>query len=340
MNIIHRDLKPENILIVKREKGGYPLLKVCDFGTSKMVEKGSVQRKLVGSSYYIAPEVLRKNYNEKCDLWSCGVIMYILLSGRPPFGGDNDNEIMKRVSTGRYDLTSSPFDKCSNESLALIKSLLVMDVNKRMSAEEALAHPWFKINKSKELFNQIHDTQLIQLFIDNLKSYKRNSVIQETALAYLVHNFSQREDIVNACKLFNQMDVSGDGKINQKELLKGLQSKINSDTLEKDVEMIFKNIDGDNNGYIEYEEFVRAAVDMESFLEENVLRFAFRYFDKDNSGEICYDEIKEVFEESVADKFKIEEALTKIIKEVDTNGDGRISFEEFSSIMRKLLIKS
>jgi calcium-dependent protein kinase len=339
MNIIHRDLKPENILIVKREKGGYPLLKVCDFGTSKMVEKGSVQRKLVGSSYYIAPEVLRKNYNEKCDLWSCGVIMYILLSGRPPFGGDNDNEIMKRVSTGRYDLTSSPFDKCSNEALALIKSLLVMDVNKRMSAEEALAHPWFKINKSKELFNQIHDTQLIQLFIDNLKSYKRNSVIQETALAYLVHNFSQREDIVNACKLFNQMDVSGDGKINQKELLKGLQSKINSDTLEKDVEMIFKNIDGDNNGYIEYEEFVRAAVDKESFLQENVLRFAFRYFDKDNSGEISYDEIKEVFEESVSDKCKVEQALTKIIKEVDVNGDGRISFEEFSWIMRKLLIK-
>jgi calcium-dependent protein kinase len=135
------------------------------------------------------------------------------------------------------------------------------------------------------------------------------------------------------------MDVSGDGKINQKELLKGLQSKINSDTLEKDVEMIFKNIDGDNNGYIEYEEFVRAAVDKESFLEENVLRFAFRYFDKDNSGEICYDEIKEVFEESVSDKCKVEQALTKIIKEVDVNGDGRISFEEFSWIMRKLLIK-
>ena len=339
MNIIHRDLKPENILIVKKEKGGYPLLKVCDFGTSKMFEKGSVQRKLVGSSYYIAPEVLKKNYNEKCDLWSCGVILYILLSARPPFGGDNDTEIMKRVSTGRYDLTAPPFDTCSKEVKALIKSLLVMDVNKRMSAEEALAHPWFKINKSKELFNQIKDTQLIQFFIDNLKSYKCDSVIQETALAYLVHNFSQREDIVNACKLFNQIDVSGDGKINQKELLKGLKTKINSDTLEKDVEMIFKNIDGDNNGYIEYEEFVRAAVDKESFLQENVLRFAFRYFDKDNSGEICYDEIKEVFEESVSDKCKVEQALTKIIKEVDVNGDGRISFEEFSWIMRKLLIK-
>ena len=340
MNIVHRDLKPENILIVKREKNGFPLVKVCDFGTSKMFEKGSVQRKLVGSSYYIAPEVLKKNYNEKCDLWSCGVILYILLSARPPFGGDNDTEIMKRVTTGKYDLTAPPFDNCSKEVKDLIKSLLIMEPYKRISAETALNHPWFKNNKSQELFNQIKDTSVITTFIDNLKSYKCDSVIQETALAYLVHNFSQREDIVNACKLFNQMDVSGDGKITKKEFLKALKARVDSPTIEKDVDIIFKNIDGDNNGYIEYEEFVRAAVDKESFLEENVLRFAFRYFDKDNSGEICYDEIKEVFEESVADKFKIEEALTKIIKEVDTNGDGRISFEEFSSIMRKLLIKS
>lgn len=337
MNIVHRDLKPENILIVKREKNGYPLLKVCDFGTSKMFEKGSVQRKLVGSSYYIAPEVLKKNYNEKCDLWSCGVILYILLSARPPFGGDNDTEIMQRVSTGKYELSSPPFDNCSKEVKDLIKSLLVMDTNKRISAEQALNHPWFKTNKSKELFNQIKDTQQIQQFIENLKAYKSDSVIQETALAYLVHNYSQREDIVNACKLFNQMDVSGDGKINQKELLKGLKSKISSDSLEKDVEIIFKNIDADNNGYIQYEEFVRAAIDKSSFLQENVLRFAFRYFDKDNSGEISYDEIQEVFEESVTDKNKVKESLKKIISEVDTNGDGIISFEEFSAIMRKML---
>ena len=76
INIIHRDLKPENILIVDRNKNGFPRIKICDFGTSLMVEKGGVQKKLklVGSSYYIAPEVIKKNYNEKCDIWSCGVI--------------------------------------------------------------------------------------------------------------------------------------------------------------------------------------------------------------------------------------------------------------------------
>ena len=339
MNIIHRDLKPENILIVDRDKNNYPRIKICDFGTSKMVEKGAVQKKLVGSSYYIAPEVLKKRYNEKCDIWSCGVILYILLSARPPFGGDSDSEIMERVALGKYDIESKPFNKISKSAIDLIQKLLLMDVNKRISAEDALNHPWFKENKAKELYNQIKDENTLKKLINNLKNYKSDSVIQETALAYLVHNFPQMKDVVNACKLFNQIDTSGDGKITQAELLKGLQKKIKSDTLEEDVAKIYKNIDMDNNGYIEYEEFVRAAVSKERFLNENILRFAFRYFDKDDSGEITFDEIEEVFKQSIADKNKVHESLKKIISEVDINGDGVISFDEFSTVMKKMLKK-
>ena len=147
------------------------------------------------------------------------------------------------------------------------------------------------------------------------------------------------KDVVNACKLFNQIDVNGDGKVNKSELLKGLQSKIKSDTLAEDVDQIYKNIDMDNNGYIEYEEFVRAAVSKERFLNENVLRFAFRYFDKDGSGEITFDEIEAIFKESVTDKTNVHDSLKKIIDEVDTNGDGIISFTEFSDIMKKMLKK-
>ena len=339
MKIVHRDLKPENILIVDRDKNNYPRVKICDFGTSKMFEKGAIQRKLVGSSYYIAPEVLKKHYDEKCDLWSCGVILYILLSGRPPFGGENDKEIMERVSIGKYDLQSSPFNKVSKNGIDLIQKLLIMDPKKRICAQDALLHPWFKDHRSKELFNQIKDETTLKKLIANLKAYRKDSIIQETALAYLVHNFPQMKDVVNACKLFNQIDVNGDGKINKGELLKGLQSKIKSDTLEQDVEQIFKNIDMDNNGYIEYEEFVRAAVSKERFINENVLRFAFRYFDKDGSGEITFDEIEDVFKQSVTDKAKVHESLKKIISEVDSNGDGIISFTEFSDIMKKMLKK-
>ena len=337
MHIIHRDLKPENILIVNKDKDGYPTIKVCDFGTSKIFEKGAVQRKLVGSSYYIAPEVLKKSYNEKCDVWSCGVIMYILLSARPPFGGQDDNDIMERVATGIYDLESPPFDKLSSSALDLIRNLLNMDVKQRFTAEQALNHPWFKENKSQELYNKINDSETMKNLILNLKSYKRTSVIQETALAYLVHHFPQIKDVINSCKLFNQMDKSGDGKITKAELLKGLSERYKSKTLEQDVDAIYKNLDMDNNGYIGYEEFVRAAVSKEYFIKDNVLRFAFRYFDKDDSGEITFDEIENLFTQSIPDKSKVHETLKSIIQEVDRNNDDKITFEEFSVVMKKML---
>ena len=337
MHIVHRDLKPENILIVGKDREGLPTIKICDFGTSKMFEKGAVERKLVGSSYYIAPEVLKKHYNEKCDVWSCGVIMYILLSARPPFGGEDDNEIMERVSTGKYDLESPPFNKLSKNSIDLIKRLLTMDPEQRISAEQALNHPWFKEFKSQEIYNRINDADTIKTLVENLKKYKRTSIIQETALAYLVHHFPQIKDVVNSCKLFNQIDKSGDGKITKAELLRGLSERYKSDTLEADVEEIYKNLDMDNNGYIGYEEFVRAAVSKEYFVRDNVLRFAFRYFDKDGSGEITFDEIEALFSQSISDKTKVHETLVNIIKEVDKNNDGKINFDEFSKVMKRML---
>ena len=337
MHIVHRDLKPENILIVSKDQDGYPTIKVCDFGTSKIFEKGKIERKFVGSSFYMAPEVIKQKYNEKCDLWSCGVIMYILLSARPPFDGEDDDEIFKKVAIGKYDLESPPFNKLSKNAIDLIKKLLTMDINRRINAEQALNHPWFKDNKSKELYNRINSNETIRILIENLKSYKRTSIIQETALAYLVHHFPQNKDVVNSCKLFNQIDKTGDGKINKTELLKGLSERYKSKTLEKDVDEIYKNLDMDNNGYIGYEEFVRAAVSKDYFVRDNVLRFAFRYFDKDDSGEITFDEIEELFAQSIPDRQKVHETLEGIIKEVDQDNDNRINFEEFSVVMKKMI---
>jgi len=338
MKIIHRNLKPENIFILERDINNFPRIKIADFRSSKIFEEGEIHKDIAGSSYYIAPEVLNKNYNEKCDLWSCGVIMYILLSGRPPFEGNNDFDIIKNIKKGKYDLESKPFDKLSNSGLDLIKKLLEIEPDKRLSASEALEHSWFKENKSKELYNNIYNKNILIKMINNLKKYKRNSIIQETALAYLIHNFPQIKGVINACKLFNQIDVDSDGKINKEELYNGLKSKIKSNTLKQDIDIIFKNIDMDNNGYIEYEEFVRGAISKEYFMDNRIIKFAFRYFDKDGSGKITYDEIEEVFQNSISDKTKVSESLKKIIAEVDTNGDGIISFSEFSNIMKKMLV--
>ena len=338
LNIIHRDLKPENILIANKNKtNNYPNIKICDFGISKIAPKQTSQKSVVGSLYYVAPEVLNKNYNEKCDLWSCGVIMYFLLAKKVPFSGAFNNEIIEKIIKGEYDIKTPPLDKLSPNALDLMQKLLTVDVNKRITIQEILKHPWFKEQNSKELYNKILDEKVAQKLLTNLKKYKKNSIIQETALAYLVHNFPQMKDVINACKLFNQIDLNGDGKITGEELYLGLKQRLNSDTLVEDVKNIFSVLDMNNDGYIEYEEFVRAAVSKEKFMGENVLKFAFRFFDKDNSGKIDLKEIETVFKNSVNDKEHMEEAFNKIIFEVDKNRDGKISFEEFSKVMKMML---
>ena len=142
--IIHRDLKPENILISQRNKKGFNTIKIIDFGTAILFDKKD--KKLAGSIYYLSPEIISKNrkYTEKCDIWSCGIIMYILLSSRPPFNGDTDEDILKKIMRNNIDLEKYPWSVISLEAKDLLKKLLEFDPKKRITAEEALNHDWFK----------------------------------------------------------------------------------------------------------------------------------------------------------------------------------------------------
>ena len=335
-NIINRSLSLDNILISEK-RNNLPTIKISYFGTSIMAEKDAIQNQKMENSYYSAPEVIKKCYNEKCDIWSCGVIMYFLLTARPPFGGENNDEINDKILIGKFDTISTPFDKLSKNCLDLLKKLLDLRAHKRLTAEQALNHPWFEEKKSKLLFHQINDESIIEKLIENLKNYNANSILQKISMAYLIHNYPQMKDVINAAKLFNRIDKDDDCIINKKELLNGLKIKYNSVVKDKDVEQIFKNLDLNNNGYLDYEEFVSAAVNKRKFMNKNVLTFAFKFFDKNNSGEITFDEIEKMFKESVVDKTKVHESLKNIMKEVDLNVDGKITFNEFVTIMKKLI---
>ena len=261
--IIHRDIKPENIMITKREKNGCLQVKLIDFGTAKIFEKGQSENRYVGSSYYMAPEVLKRKYDEKCDLWSIGVIFYILLIGRPPFDGNDDEEILKNVEKGVYDKTSYPFPSLSALAKDLINKLLQYDPKKRISAEEALEHQWFKTAefKRKDKVNMI-SPELAKELITNMTKYKSTNMLKCAVVAYLVHHLTNTEECMEASKLFNKIDLNSDGKIEKHELIQGFQKYwgIPEDEVKEKVDIIFANIDTDFNGFIEYEEFVRAAV--------------------------------------------------------------------------------
>lgn len=145
--IIHRDLKPENIVFEKLGKNELNL-KIIDFGTSRKIHKNEKLHVKMGTPYYIAPEVLDKNYDEKCDVWSLGVITYILFCGYPPFNGSTDEKIMTRIKSAEVNFPKEEWGNVSDAAKDLILKMLQKDPTKRPSAHELLKHSWFKLGKT------------------------------------------------------------------------------------------------------------------------------------------------------------------------------------------------
>lgn len=140
--VVHRDLKPENLLFETAEEDSP--IKIIDFGLSRKHREGlePPMSTVVGTPYYIAPEVLKRKYDKSCDLWSVGVIAYAMLCGYPPFNGDDNNDVHAAVQRGRYHFPSADWSGTSREARDFIRQLLQKDPRKRMNVEQALNHPW------------------------------------------------------------------------------------------------------------------------------------------------------------------------------------------------------
>ena len=179
--IIHRNIKPENILIESEEKDNLYNIKVIDFGTAKLFDKNKSEDKVIGSAYYIAPEVLNSKYNEKCDIWSSGVILYILLTGKPPFNG-SDDEIVDKIKKGKYDLKANPWQNISVEAKDLIKKMLNKKYQSRISALQCLEHPFLK----KEI-DECQKSKETKKILKNLKNFQNQDKLQQATIAYIVH---------------------------------------------------------------------------------------------------------------------------------------------------------
>jgi len=154
--ICHRDLKLEN-WVLESGKDVWSPLKLIDFGLSCHFTPGHRLSRVVGSSYYVAPEVLKKSYSEACDLWSLGVIVYMLLSGAPPFYGRNDEAIKASIVQGEYTFPHELFRDVSDDAMAFVSTLLSYNVEYRYTAEQALTHPWLANNCDPEILQRAKD---------------------------------------------------------------------------------------------------------------------------------------------------------------------------------------
>ena len=331
-NIIHRDLKLENILISDIEKSYTTnedlfLLKIIDFGTAKIFDKNKYPRAVVGSIYYIAPEVLLKKYGKECDMWSTGVILYMFIVGHAPFDGKTNREIMEKIKLGKFSRTEPRWQKASNEVKDLINKLLVLDRKKRLTAFEALQHPWFKVSNSSILYNNISKDEVLKC-IQNLLNYSIKSKFEELVLAYIVHNIPRPKQAKTCIKLFKLANKNEDGKLLRNELKQTLLNFVSEEFLQN-FDDIFSLLDGDNNGYIDYEEFLRATLDRKLWINEKVLKLAFKFFDKESFGYISKNRIKNYF----VGTNMTEEVFNVIFDEIDSDKDGQIDFQDFKEMM-------
>ncbi|XP_019057833.1 PREDICTED: calcium-dependent protein kinase 34 isoform X2 [Tarenaya hassleriana] len=339
MGVIHRDLKPENFLLLNKDENSP--LKATDFGLSVFYKPGEVFKDIVGSAYYIAPEVLRRKYGPEADIWSVGVMLYILLSGVPPFWAGKDsvpftfmrsryllieseNGIFNAILRGQIDFSSDPWPVISPQAKDLVRKMLNSDPKQRLTAAQVLNHPWIKED------GEAPDVPLDNAVMSRLKQFKAMNKFKKVALRVIAGCLSE-EEIMGLKEMFKGMDTDNSGTITLEELRQGL-AKQGTRLSEYEVQQLMEAADADGNGTIDYGEFIAATMHINRLDREEHLYSAFQHFDKDNSGYITMEELEQALRE-----FGMNDGrdITEIISEVDSDNDGRINYDEFVAMMRK-----
>jgi calcium-dependent protein kinase len=318
--IVHRDIKPENILF--SERNSYAL-KIIDFDTATFFGNEHCKG-MFGTVTYMAPEVIKGKYNEKCDLWSCGIILYILLCGHPPFDGTN-KDLFKIIKAFQVSFESRRWEKVSENAKDLLKKLLENDPTKRISAAEACMHPWI----TDHCLNVPNED--IKNVIDRLKRFKRTSKLKEAIHTFIISKILDPRMYKTEESVFKLLDSNRDGSISKQELSRALASdNVPIEEASMCAESIMEQVDSDLNGCIDYTEFLRASVRKDLIFTKPNLLQAFKVFDQDENGTIEMEELKKWLSD---DAEITNELLENIMKQADINGDGKIDLFEFETLL-------
>ena len=318
-NIVHRDLKPENIMLMANGKD----LKVIDFGTAVELPKKKKLTKFIGTAYYIAPEVIQQNYDEKCDIWSCGIILYILLCGYPPFNGPSNNDIYSAIQHSKLLFKKENWQDVSKEAISLIKKMLEKNPRKRPSAEECLNDRWFNIMS----YNRQASVKVNKLeILERMAQFVQQNKFKQAVLQFISTQFNLKKEEESLKHVFKAFDKDGKGVISRKDFVEQIE-KLYGDVISEEItNQFFSTLDLDNSGAISYNEFLTSVIDSHKILTEDRLRKAFDMFDKDGSGTLELGEIKQYFGGN-------DKTWKRVLKDIDENGDGCVDFQEFKKMM-------
>ena len=296
--IVHRDLKPENIVFEspssysndynennEEENNDNDFnIKICDFGLSALKKSTDKLHTILGTPYYMAPEVLKGDYNEKCDIWSIAAITYYLITGTEPFKGDTSNQIFSRILYTEPDYSPTKFWNTSENLLDFLKKCFSKDPGVRPTALEALSHPWFE-----NLFKKIHSPKFIgENIFYNISTTKKFSQLKRLIMRYVVYNMGHAE-LNMYKKAFIAFDKDNTGVITPEELkrLFAVYHKTLSETQIKNI----MSVSDEKNDFLTYYEFIILCLQVDEFLSPIKLLDAFLFFDVDNNNEIDNDDL-------------------------------------------------
>ncbi|KAF5736120.1 CROOKED family protein [Tripterygium wilfordii] len=286
--VVHRDLKPENFLFTSKDENSH--LKAIDFGLSDFVKPDERLNDIVGSAYYVAPEVLHRSYSVEADVWSIGVIAYILLCGSRPFWARSESGIFRAVLKADPSFEEAPWPSLSSEAKDFVKRLLNKDPRKRLTAGQALSHPWIKNSNDVEVPLDI-------LIFKLMKAYMRSSALRKAALRALSKTLTV-DELFYLKKQFALLEPSKNGTISLENIKAALMKHTTDAMKDSRTPDFLASLNALQYRRMDFEEFCAAALSVHQLEAldrwEQHARCAYELFEEDGNKEIVIEELASV----------------------------------------------
>lgn len=322
-NIVHLDIKPENLVLKSQDPNSKVVL--IDFGCARKVEPGKKYRDRVGTPYYVAPQMLEHNFEKSveilkaCDMWSIGIITFVMVTGRPPFSGSDNSRIYARIRRGEFKYPKE--QDLSDELKDLISKLLCKDSKERLTVDEALRHPWVQ-------GTEVNSEPIDSTVLDSLRHFQKHSRLKK-AIAHMLANSLTEKDALVIKRKFVELDHDQSGALETGEVVKLLNSYgYKGDQAEKGAASLIQDVDLDNDGVINESEFRAVAVRGQLSTNEAKVRETFDALDANKDGSLTVEEVSNYLKSHAAGS-----EIEQMFKEADENHDGKITYQEFLKAM-------
>lgn len=330
MSFVHRDLKPENFMLTSKQPLDGCVLKVIDFGISRHHTEGETMTSVVGTTMYMAPEVFAASYDKASDYWSCGVVLYLLLCGEPPFAGLSDQGCRNKIKKGVYKMDTALWQSVSEDAKALVHSLLTFEPEKRCTAQAALDTSWISTAGPLGEVERCLDSGIV----DKIRAFTHMNRFKKAALTAIVQQLDD-DQFQELAALFVSMDGDGSGQLSLKEVLEGLNKKCGGGSDE--LTSLAEKWSCQNDGHISYTEFITAAMEHREEQSEINCRKAFETFDLDGDGILSIQEFRSLLLheplQKTVNRSKTCASVDSLFAKVDLDGDDKITFEEFMTML-------